>query len=68
MNLGHLFALRPRVTTSFPAEALRSAKHALEGEGYATISDAARAVAEKALELTRDGRGGRGTSKKSKRR
>lgn len=52
MNLGHIFTLRPRVQTGFNPESFRDAVRALAGEKYATIQDAARAVAEKALELT----------------
>lgn len=63
VNLGHVLALRPRVSASFKADSLREARQLLEEEGYATLEAAARAVAEKALELTRDatkGRSGRG--------
>jgi hypothetical protein len=66
VNLGHVFALRPRVETSFKAGDLDAAKHFLREESYSTMEDAARAVAAKALELTRDGPGGRG--RKGKRR
>jgi len=59
VNLGHVLALRPRVSASFKADSLREARQQLEDEGYPTIEDAARAVAEKALELTRDGGKGR---------
>jgi hypothetical protein len=54
VNLGHVFALRPRVPTSFRPEAFRTAKHLLEDEVYAGIEEAARAVVEKALSLTRE--------------
>ena len=63
VNLGHVLALRPRVSASFKADSLREARQLLEEEGYATLEEAARAVAETALELTRDatkGRSGRG--------
>jgi hypothetical protein len=53
VHLGHFFALRPRVETSFRPDDLRRAKQALAEERYRTIEDAARAVAEKALELAR---------------
>jgi len=66
VNLGHVFALRPRVETSFKPGNLETAKHFFRGESYATVEEAARAVAEKALELTREGSGGRGS--KGKRR
>ena len=52
VNLGHIFALRPRVNTAFPPGDLNTAKHFLQDESYASIEEAARAVAEKALELT----------------
>ena len=55
VNLGHVFALRPRVTTSFRQEHFRNAKARLRDESYATIEEAARAVAETALEITHDG-------------
>ena len=55
VNLGHIFALRPRVATSFKPNDFRTAKQQLDEERYASLSDAARAVAEKALELTTDG-------------
>jgi hypothetical protein len=59
VNLSHVLALRPRVSASFKADSLREARQLLEDEGYATLEEAARAVAEKALELTRDGTKGR---------
>ena len=52
INMGHVFALRPRVTTSFKAGDFSAAKHQLSDEAYSDIQQAARAVAEKALELT----------------
>jgi hypothetical protein len=55
VNLGHVFALRPRVSTSFRQADFNKAKHFLRDESYAGIEEAARAVAEKALELTHDG-------------
>jgi hypothetical protein len=61
--LAHLFALRPRVATSFKPDDFRQAKQLLEEESYANIQEAARAVAEKALELT-----GSGLPKRQKRR
>jgi len=61
--LAHLFALRPRVATSFKPDDFRQAKQRLEDESYASIQEAARAVAEKALELT-----GSGLPKRLKRR
>lgn len=55
VNLGHVFALRPRVSTSFRPDDFRAARQLLDQESYATIEAAARAVAEKALELTHEG-------------
>ena len=55
VNLGHIFALRPRVVTSFKPNDFRTAKQQLDDERYSSLVDAARAVAEKALELTTDG-------------
>ena len=55
MNRGHLFSLRPRVTTSFSQEDFRAARVSLEGEADASIEEAARAVFEKALELSQEG-------------
>jgi hypothetical protein len=54
VNLGHVFALRPRVNASFAPERFRRAKDLLAGETYASIPEAARAVAEKALETSRE--------------
>ena len=50
VNLGHIFALRPRVNTAFPQAEFLKAKRELADERYASIPDAARALAEKALE------------------
>ena len=49
VNLGHIFALRPKVNTSFPQAQFLSAKRDLADERYASLEDAARAVAEKAI-------------------
>ncbi len=62
VHLGHVFALRPRVQTSFEIGHFQQAKVLLEGESFADEAGAARAVAEKALELTH-----KGGSKKGKR-
>lgn len=59
VNLGHVFALRPRVSTTFRQPDFLTARHMLKDESFATVSEAARAVAEKALELTHDGPRGR---------
>jgi hypothetical protein len=64
VNLGHIFALRPRVETSFKPGNLETAKHFFRDGSYATIEEAARAVAEKALELTREGSGGKSSKRK----
>jgi len=54
VNMGNLFALRPRVNTSFRQEDFFTARRLLEDESYATPEEAARAVAERALELSND--------------
>ncbi|MBW2421868.1 MAG: hypothetical protein JRH19_25255 [Deltaproteobacteria bacterium] len=64
VNLGHVFALRPRVSTTFRQADFLTAKHRLVDEAYASIEEAARAVADKALELTRDGSAGRGGARR----
>jgi hypothetical protein len=56
VSMGHVFALRPRVVTSFRPDDFRRARQVLAEEAYATIHEAARAVAERALELTHGGR------------
>ena len=55
VNMGQVFALRPRVSTLFRPNDFREARRLLEGEAFADASEAARAVAEKALELSQDG-------------
>ena len=55
VNRGHVFSLRPRADASFKQSDFDTAKHFLCDESYATIEAAARAVVEKALELTREG-------------
>jgi hypothetical protein len=57
VTLGHVMALRPRIHVGFKPSAFADAKRALADEGYATIEAAARAVAEKAIELTNAPRG-----------
>jgi len=59
VNLGHVFALRPRVAASFGLEHLRRAKDRLAGQTWASLPEAARAVAEKALETAREAPSGR---------
>ncbi len=61
VNLGHIFALRPRVNTAFTPLNLNTAKHFLKEEKYASQKEAVRAVAEKALELNHEGGSKRGT-------
>jgi len=53
--MGHVFSLRPRVITAFRPDDFRRAKQLLEEEPFKDLQEAARAVAEKALELTQDG-------------
>ena len=60
VNLGHVFALRPRVSTTFKQADFLTARRQLEGEGWASIQEAARAVAEKALSLTNEAKSKRG--------
>lgn len=55
VNLGHVFSLRPRVSTTFRQPDFLTARHFLRDESYASIEEAARAVAEKALEMTHEG-------------
>lgn len=64
VNLGHIFALRPRANTSFPPGDLNTAKHFLRDESYANIEEAARAVANKALELSHKGPSRKGTRRR----
>ena len=52
VNLGHVHALRPRVNVSFKQAEFLNAKRELAEESFASIEEAARAVAEKALEAT----------------
>jgi hypothetical protein len=52
VHLGHIFALRPRVQVSFNPESLREAIRVLAAEKYASLDEAARAVAAKAVELS----------------
>lgn len=68
VNMGHVFMLRPRAATSFRPDDFREARQLLRDESFGDAAEAARAVAEKALELTRQlahpGGGGRGGSDK----
>ena len=55
VHMGHVFALKPRVDKSFRQDHFRKAKELLQDEAYESPAAAARAVAEKALEMTRKG-------------
>ena len=57
VNMGHVFGLRPRVNSAFRQEHFLNARRLLEGGSYASIDEAARAVAEKALALSNDPKG-----------
>jgi hypothetical protein len=50
--LGHVMALRPRIHVGFKPSAFADAKRALVEERYASIETAARAVADKAIEIS----------------
>ena len=52
VTLGHVFALKPRVDKSFRNNDFAEARRALADEIYTDRSEAARAVAEKALSIT----------------
>ena len=54
VNLGHVFSLRPRVSTAFRPEDFRTAKHRLREESYVSLEAATRAVVEQAHELGRE--------------
>jgi DNA replication initiation complex subunit (GINS family) len=60
VNVGHILSLRPRVSPSFRQADFLTARHLLQDEAYANIEEAARAVAEKALEMTHEGPSKRG--------
>ena len=55
VNLGHVFSLRPRVSKTFRQADFLTARQLLQDEEYASIEEAARAVADKALDLTHKG-------------
>ena len=55
VNLGQVFSLRPRVSKTFRQADFLTARLLLQDEDYADIEEAARAVAEKALDLTHKG-------------
>ena len=52
VNMGHIFALRPRIETSFRPDDFRTARQQLEDESFKNANEAAQAVVEKALEFT----------------
>ena len=54
VNRGHVFALQPRVNPSFSPQAFDDARRELSDVLYGTIDEAARAVAERALELSNE--------------
>jgi hypothetical protein len=54
VNRGHVFALQPRVNTGFSPQAFDDARRELSDVLYGTIDEAARAVAERALELSNE--------------
>ena len=54
VNMGHVFGLRPRVSTAFRQEHFLNARRLLEDRSYTSVEEAARAVAEKALALSND--------------
>ncbi len=64
VSMGHVFSLRPRVATSFRPDDFRRARQLLASESYPNLPDAARAVADKALELTHEGPSHGGRSKR----
>jgi hypothetical protein len=60
VHRAHVFALRPRVSAAFREEDFLAAKRLLEDEAYASLEEAARAVAERALSLSNDPKRRRG--------
>jgi hypothetical protein len=50
--LGHVMALRPRIHVGFKPSAFADAKRALADARYASLEEAARAVVEKAIEIS----------------
>lgn len=57
VTLENIFALRNRAHAGFKPNAFQEAKRVLVSERYATIDDAARAVAEKAIEISNESHG-----------
>ncbi len=57
VNLGHVFALRPRESTSFRQQDFLAARRLLQDESFGSLEEAARAVARRALALTHDVKG-----------
>jgi hypothetical protein len=52
--LSHVMSLRPRIHVGFKPNAFIEAKRALADQRYANLQDAARAVAEKAIEISNE--------------
>ena len=63
VNMGNVFALRPRANKAFRQEDFIAARRLLEDESYATVEEAARAVAKRALALSNDTKNRRGQSR-----
>ena len=63
VNMGHVFALRPRVKSAFRQEHFLNARRLLDDESYDSLEDAARAVAEKALALSNNPKGKQGRAR-----
>ncbi len=55
VNMGQILALRPRVAPSFRQPDFLNARLHLQEDSFGSVEEAARAVAEEALKLTRDG-------------
>ena len=60
VNMGNVFALRPRVNSSFRQEHFLNARRLLDDQAYETIEEATRAVVERALELSNEPKARRG--------
>jgi hypothetical protein len=56
VTLASVMSLRPRIHVGFKPSAFADAKRALAEERFASIEDAARAVATKAIEISNDPR------------
>ena len=64
VNRGSVLALRPRVSTTFRQEDFMKARRLLDDVSYATLEEASRAVADRALSLSDDPKGKRGQKQK----